>query len=285
MLYKSICICFLLVLTLLGCKSNKKAVTPKPNKTTTRVVIPPKKEISPIAKNKKTVVTTPNKTKPANSGNYADVVTNYILLYSDLAKEEMAKYGIPASITLAQGVLESGAGQGDLSKRANNHFGIKCHSSWEGERVYHDDDKDQECFRKYVDPKYSYRDHSLFLSQRSRYKDLFSLSKTDYKGWARGLKRAGYATDPKYPNKLIRIIERYNLQSYDLEVLQNTDNSITSTTVSNTIVTMETYTVKKGDTLYGLSRKFNISVASLKQYNGLTDNSLSIGQVLYLTSK
>ena len=119
------------------------------------------------------------------------------------------QYGIPASITLAQGILESGAGRSALSKKSNNHFGIKCHKGWTGQRVFHDDDELQECFRKYKDPKYSFRDHSLFLTQRSRYEGLFAYKKNDYKSWAKGLRKAGYATDPKYPQKLINIIETY----------------------------------------------------------------------------
>ena len=188
----------------------------------------------------------------------------------------MLQYGIPASITLAQGILESGAGRGDLTKKGNNHFGIKCHD-WTGDRVYHDDDELQECFRKYNDPKYSYRDHSLFLTGRSRYQDLFKLRKNDYKGWAKGLKKAGYATDPKYPNKLISIIERYQLDRYDDEVLgKNTS------TVKPDDTKIATHTVKKGDTLYNIARRFNITVDTLKEYNGLTSNNISIGQVLYL---
>ena len=120
----------------------------------------------------------------------------YINTFQALAQEEMERYGIPASITLAQGILESGAGNGALALKAQNHFGIKCHSTWSGDRVYHDDDEKGECFRKYTDAKYSYRDHSLFLTQRSRYSDLFDLDQDDYKSWARGLKKAGYATDP-----------------------------------------------------------------------------------------
>ena len=193
--------------------------------------------------------------------------------------EEMLQYGIPASITLAQGILESGAGRGDLTKKANNHFGIKCHD-WTGDRVYHDDDELQECFRKYKDPKYSFRDHSLFLTERSRYQDLFKLKKHDYKGWARGLKKAGYATDPRYPDKLISIIERYNLRQYDTMVLGDQVTLIEEPN-SNKI---ESYTVKRGDTLYSISRRFNITVDTLKEYNGLTSNTISIGQVLYLHS-
>ena len=128
----------------------------------------------------------------------------YINFFKSEAIHEMKLYGIPASITLAQGILESGSGKGRLAKEANNHFGIKCHN-WTGPRIYHDDDRKQECFRKYKDPNQSYRDHSLFLVDRKRYADLFKYKATNYKAWAKGLKKAGYATDPKYPQKLITL--------------------------------------------------------------------------------
>ena len=140
---------------------------------------------------------------------------DYIAFFKAVAIHEMKLYGIPASITLAQGILESGSGKGRLARQANNHFGIKCHD-WTGPRIYHDDDRAQECFRKYNDPSQSYRDHSLFLAKRKRYADLFKHKITDYKAWARGLKRAGYATDPQYPKKLISLIERYKLYRYDI---------------------------------------------------------------------
>jgi hypothetical protein len=138
----------------------------------------------------------------------------YIAKYKDLAIAEMNQYGIPASITLAQGVLESGDGNSELARKAKNHFGIKCHSSWEGKKVYHDDDEAQECFRKYPTVAASYRDHSVFL-QKARYAALFELSITDYKGWAKGLRKAGYATNPKYADLLIKIIEDNQLYVYD----------------------------------------------------------------------
>ncbi len=141
---------------------------------------------------------------------------NYISKYSTIAVEEMEKYGIPASITLAQGILESGAGTAELAIEANNHFGIKC-SDWTGETYFHDDDQAQECFRKYSNAEQSYEDHSKFLTTRERYASLFTLAKTDYEGWANGLKKAGYATDPNYPQRLIDIIEKYELYKYDTE--------------------------------------------------------------------
>ncbi|MEL0274836.1 MAG: glucosaminidase domain-containing protein, partial [Flavobacteriaceae bacterium] len=139
----------------------------------------------------------------------------YLKTFGPIAQREMKKFKIPASITLAQGLLESGFGEGRLAVEGNNHFGIKCHSTWQGEKIYHDDDEKGECFRVYKDAAESYRDHSLFLSERDRYAFLFRLGKRDYKAWAKGLKKAGYATDPKYPDKLIRLIERFDLVPYD----------------------------------------------------------------------
>ncbi len=139
----------------------------------------------------------------------------YIESYADIAVGEMRRSGIPASITLAQGLLESGCGRSELAVKGNNHFGIKCHKDWTGERIYFDDDEKGECFRKYETIEHSYRDHSDFLRFRDRYKFLFDLEPTDYKGWAHGLRKAGYATDPSYPSKLIRLIEEYELHKYD----------------------------------------------------------------------
>lgn len=139
----------------------------------------------------------------------------YISTYADIAVQEMYRSGVPASISLAQGMLESGNGRSELAQKSNNHFGIKCHNGWTGERVYHDDDAKGECFRKYSHPHQSYRDHSDFLRYRDRYKFLFDLKATDYKGWAYGLKQAGYATDPNYSTKLIKLIEDYKLYQYD----------------------------------------------------------------------
>ena len=139
----------------------------------------------------------------------------YIKQYSDLAIQHDKKYNIPASITLAQAILESGAGQARLAKEANNHFGIKCHADWKGGRIYHNDDRKNECFRKYKNVSESYDDHSIFLTQHSRYAKLFNLSKKDYRGWAKGLQDCGYATDRGYANKLISIIETYQLYQYD----------------------------------------------------------------------
>ena len=143
----------------------------------------------------------------------------YIERFKDIAIEEMQRTGVPAAIKLAQGIHETGAGTSDLVVRSNNHFGIKCKTEWQGEKVYHDDDARGECFRKYEDPANSYRDHSDFLRTRSHYTSLFNLDPTDYEAWAYGLKKAGYATNPKYPQILIKLIRDYNLNDYTLVAL------------------------------------------------------------------
>lgn len=203
-------------------------------------------------------------------------VEGYIDTFSDIAKEEMLQYGIPASITLAQGILESGAGKGTLVTKANNHFGIKCHD-WKGQTVYHDDDEKGECFRKYSLAKFSYRDHSLFLTGRKRYTDLFKLPKDDYKGWAKGLRKAGYATDKKYPDKLISLIERYELYQYDGQVLGKEEKDY-----DKVVDKIDQHTVKKGETLYRIAKKYDITVEDLKKYNGLEGDDIFEGQVLYV---
>jgi hypothetical protein len=139
----------------------------------------------------------------------------YIEQYSQIAVEEMNRYNIPASITLAQGILESGNGESRLATEGKNHFGIKCHDNWNGKTIIEDDDEKGECFRKYSKAADSYRDHSLFLTERGRYSFLFKYSKTAYKKWAKGLKKAGYATNPKYPTLLIDLIEKYDLSRFD----------------------------------------------------------------------
>lgn len=264
-------------LLVIGCKAKKKVADRKPRARTERIIIgkspAPIEESLPNATDESEI-----RALPANAS-YSETLAAYIDTYSEIAKEEMLQYGIPASITLAQGILESGAGRGELTKKANNHFGIKCHTGWNGERVYHDDDEKGECFRKYKDPKYSFRDHSLFLTERTRYQDLFKLRKDDFTGWAKGLKKAGYATDPKYPAKLIAIIEKNNLTRFDEEVLGGSVGRVNKEDTK-----IKTYTVDKGDTLYSIARRFNITVETLKEYNGLQSNTISIGQVLYLHS-
>lgn len=215
--------------------------------------------------------------KPLPNKPYADAVQDYINMYAIIAQEEMRLYKIPASITLAQGILESGAGRGDLTTRANNHFGIKCHD-WDGDKVYHDDDRNQECFRKYNDPKYSYRDHSLFLSERRRYAALFDLEIDDYEGWANGLRAAGYATDRLYPRKLIDLIERYGLHTYDAEVLGKQFSRAPAPPIVNS--GGKIHFVQKGDTLYSIAKRYNTTVENIQRNNKLNGTEISIGQEL-----
>lgn len=204
-------------------------------------------------------------------------INRYIKTYADVAQQEMRSYDIPASITLAQGILESGMGASRLATQANNHFGIKCHKAWKGKRIYHDDDKKGECFRVYSDPITSYRDHSLFLTTRSRYDFLFDLKKEDYKAWAKGLKKAGYATDPKYPDKLVRLIERYRLDRYDLKRKKSKKQNFTPTDQESRV-----HRVVKGDTLYSISKKYSVEVEHIVQANTIEANTIFVGQNLII---
>ncbi|WP_159021652.1 glucosaminidase domain-containing protein [Formosa sp. L2A11] len=228
-------------------------------------------------KNESKTVNTPEETQGEVVTKVITNTSDYIQVFGPVAVEEMKFYHIPASITLAQGILESGSGKGRLAVEANNHFGIKCHD-WTGASIHHDDDEDQECFRKYKDAKYSYRDHSLFLSERKRYSGLFELDIDDYKGWAKGLRAAGYATDRKYPDKLIALIERYELYNYDSEVTGHTSKRAKSKSRKHV------HYVVKGDTLYSISKRYNISIHELQKINGLRDTNLSIGQELLVKS-
>jgi flagellum-specific peptidoglycan hydrolase FlgJ len=216
--------------------------------------------------------------KPSKNTPVTNTALEYIDYYKTISINEMRLYGIPASITLAQGILESGSGKARLARLANNHFGIKCHD-WTGPRVYHDDDKAQECFRKYKDPSESFRDHSEFLANRKRYAALFELKKDDYKGWAKGLRKAGYATDPKYPKKLISLIERYELYKYDTKLKKSRSKKEPSSSAQKI-----RYTVKKGDTLYSISKAYNTTVEALKKQNNLRSTALKIGQKLTIYS-
>ena len=210
----------------------------------------------------------------------------YIKKYRELAVEEMKKYHIPASITLAQGLLESGAGQSALARKSNNHFGIKCGSDWYGKTVSHDDDARGECFRAYKHPKDSYEDHSKFLAGRSRYASLFNLNITDYKGWARGLKKAGYATNPRYADQLIGIIELYELYKYDdknyLKWIKKNPNPH-QTYIANDLLYI---VVRAGDSWKSISQEFDISQKKLRKYNDLYKGyALQVGDILYLEKK
>ena len=210
----------------------------------------------------------------------------YIKKYRELAVEEMKKYHIPASITLAQGLLESGAGQSALARKSNNHFGIKCGSDWYGKTVSHDDDARGECFRAYKHPKDSYEDHSKFLAGRPRYASLFNLNITDYRGWARGLKKAGYATNPRYADQLIGIIELYELYKYDdknyLKWLKKNPNPH-QTYIANGLLYI---VVRAGDSWKSISQEFDISQKKLRKYNDLYKGyALQVGDILYLEKK
>ena len=229
----------------------------------------------------------PNKILEENTDGFTTYTFNsaedYIRTFAPIALEEMEAYGIPASITLAQGLLESGAGSSNLVRKSNNHFGIKCHTKWRGPSTTHDDDEKGECFRKYLHPRESYRDHSLFLVNGIRYAFLFDYRITDYKAWARGLKKAGYATDPKYPAKLIAQIEKYKLDQYDQPrkaqkiIAENNQNPINRQTNGRT------HQVKKGDTLFGISQKYGLSVDTLKKINGLRSNDIQVGTSLKIS--
>ncbi|HVV55740.1 MAG TPA: glucosaminidase domain-containing protein [Mucilaginibacter sp.] len=233
-----------------------------------------------------------------NSGsiaNYTPMTSlEYIAKYKDIAIQEMNLYGIPASITLAQGLFESGSGNSELARIANNHFGIKSNSEWTGKVYYKDDDNHNDAFRVYDTPEESFRDHSEFL-KRPRYAKLFELDKNDYVGWANGLKDAGYATNPNYPQLLINIIRKYNLDQYDQPetnaqkenrenrvMTQISDNAITAPkdSVTHADPAGKLYTVTQGDTLYSISRRFGLTVDELKSLNGLTDNIIRPGQKL-----
>ncbi|RCH54732.1 hemagglutinin [Mucilaginibacter hurinus] len=265
-----------IVITLVSCSSKKKTISDRQ-----------------AHRNNKTI-------QKANRDAIANYVPYTALQYIDrfkaIAVKEMNQFGIPASITLAQGLHESGSGNSELAKVANNHFGIKCTSDWKGQGYYKDDDQSNDCFRVYKNPEESFRDHSVFL-QKKRYAALFELDKNDYEGWAYGLKAAGYATNPKYPQLLINTIKKYELDRFDRpeteeqkikredRVLAKINNNIgkeARDSVVNTIPAEKMHTVQHGDTLYNISRRFNITVDELKTLNNMADNNIKIGQKLII---
>jgi LysM repeat protein len=227
----------------------------------------------------------------------------YIEKFKDIAMAEMARTGVPAAITLAQGIHETGAGTSDLVLKSNNHFGIKCKTEWEGEKVYHDDDARGECFRKYDDPFVSYKDHSDFLRNRPYYASLFKLDPTDFEGWAFGLKKAGYATNPKYPQILIKLIRDYNLQDYTLIVLgkkernenepawtkaATDDSQIITAKNTQTTTTRPAYPagvftindtkvifISKGTSYLKVAEEQDISLGRLLEFNDLQDGDVA----------
>lgn len=219
----------------------------------------------------------------------------YIENYKDEAIKEMLMYNIPASITLAQGMLESGNGNSDLAVYANNHFGIKCHQGWAGPTFTKDDDAKDECFRKYPSVLESYTDHSMFLKNRPRYSGLFELKTTDYKAWAKGLKEAGYATDPKYTPRLLELIEKYKLYQYDQ--LQEFPSIAAKAGKPSTPEKLEAreilrfrmikyIVVKPGDTFFKIAKDTDKDLWQLYKYNELSaDSKLIAGEKLYLQPK
>jgi len=251
---------------------------------------------------------------PSTSGQPAE---DYISMYKDISISEMKRSGVPASITLAQGMIESDFGRSTLARDANNHFGIKCHSDWKGQTVRHHDDSRNECFRKYRKPEESFYDHSDFLTSGSRYRFLFDLDNHDYKAWARGLKKAGYATNPDYANMLIRKIEENNLWYYDQVGISSGSsaskdvassgsaagsakisggNTVPQTVDSEMVVSrvvrvMETnriqyIIVKDGDTKEKLDSELNLLKWELAKYNELDNDFIPVpGQILYLQPK
>lgn len=234
----------------------------------------------------------------------------YINTYRNIAIEEMKRSGIPASVTLAQGILETECGNSDLVKRSNNHFGIKCKSTWTGESVKHTDDAPNECFRKYSRPEDSYKDHSDYLKTSARYASLFQLDPSDYKGWAYGLKKAGYATNPRYPQIVISNIEKYNLQQYDYLTTEQIDNIAITKVVAvqkpaaPVVASADISTIQKsiqlktklnglkavvaprGTSLLAIATMADVDLSKLLEYNDLTkDGLLADEQIIYLEKK
>lgn len=235
----------------------------------------------------------------------------YIDKHKKLAITHMKKYNVPASIILAQGLLESEAGRSSLTTKSNNHFGIKCKNDWQGERVIAADDTPNDCFRKYKNVEDSYEDHSRFLVERSRYNSLFSLDITDYKSWAKGLQKAGYATDRAYANKLIKVIEDYELYKYDRDGF-NRDQNYSLQTLVNTKTTPPpssspppsspplsktrhtpyktnglVYVIAyRGDSYRAIAQEFGFNVAELCKYNEVPQNfPLEAGDIVYFEKK
>jgi LysM repeat protein len=232
-----------------------------------------------------------------NGQSYRKTTTpEYIEQYKDLAIKEMKRVGIPASITMAQGILESGSGNSTLARKSNNHFGIKCHSDWKGKRVYHNDDAKGECFRKYKTVYESYIDHSEFLVGKSRYASLFDLKITDYKGWSKGLKKAGYATDPKYAHRLIDIIEKHKLylldenKSWKKLATDYGDDNFVVTTYNTHVIDynngVKYIRVEEGDTFTSVSEEFGLRPWELFHYNDLDEGAnIQAFRYIYIQGK
>ena len=214
----------------------------------------------------------------------------YINKYKYLAIEEMKKNKIPASIKLAQALLESSSGESELSMKSNNHFGIKCKSSWEGDRVYYNDDEPNECFRKYDNVEDSFRDHSKFLNSNIRYNFLFSLPIDNYKGWAYGLKKAGYATNKKYSSKLINLIETHKLYELDRNINQDYKNESESGLTNRTVFIhpnrIKFILAKNGDSLESISNDLDISIEDILNYNDISyESKIKKDDIIFIQSK
>lgn len=298
-----------------ACSAHKKVVhTNRPNYSSPPPAISNKQAEKNNEEIKEQVKEQAKATQP-NAEPVTYTTQQYIDRFKTIAIQEMNLYGIPASITLAQGLFESGTGNSELARYANNHFGIKCNNGWTGKGYYKDDDQVNDCFRVYANPEESFRDHSEFLKKK-RYAHLFELDKNDYQGWAQGLKDAGYATNPKYPQLITNLIQKYGLDIYDRpeneaqkvkredRVLSEINNNIgkpakdsiintnpiiktyTAPVVKDSVpVTApvnKTYTVVTGDTLYNISRRFGLTVDALKALNNMADNNIKIGQTLII---
>lgn len=225
--------------------------------------------------------------------------SQYIDQWKEVAQSNMQEYKIPASIILAQGILESSFGNSDLAQKANNHFGIKCHSTWSGDKFFKDDDAKNECFRSYNHAMDSYRDHGIFLTSGKRYSELFTLDINDYKAWAHGLKKAGYATHPQYAEKLIRVIEENELYRFDqggvIATIVRPHGIHPSAPQTIAVASVRTATVNRvhcvvvedGQTLYRISKATGISLRQLYKYNDFADNQevVSKGEFVYLQPK
>jgi LysM repeat protein len=252
--------------------------------------------------------------QPVVSATMNELAQGYVDKYAQMAVSEMKRTGIPASITLAQGMLESDFGRSSLTTQGNNHFGIKCHNNWTGAKIYHDDETKNECFRRYKNAEESFRDHSDYLVNTPRYKTLFSLSSKDYKGWAHGLKKAGYATNPQYASMLIDNIEKYGLYEYDsgaarkpvrnISQVPPGENSVQSTRTYDNVnssggivlnagqgrvkeVNRAQYIiVRDGDTYESLADEFQLLKWEISKYNEIpADSPLKPGQIIFLQPK
>ena len=267
----------ILILASCGVKKIRYASTTTKTQTQTPIQTPTQSTVPVQTLNKKKPPTSERTFVYDPALSTEERIAKYIQDFGPIAQKEMAEFRIPASITIAQGLLESGNGSGRLAREANNHFGIKCHSDWNGKRIYHDDDEKGECFRVYQNPMTSYRDHSLFLSERRRYAFLFDLSPTNYKAWAKGLKKAGYATDPKYPQKLISLIERYELDRWDKKVSLKKRTPVKP---KQYVASGKEHQVQQGDTLYSIARQYTVPVDALIRLNKIKNNTIHPGQLL-----